>query len=121
MTSEMTPEALVDLLQLFESSGIEVWLDRGWGVDALLGTQTRPHKDVDIILRIADLLRFESETSSRQSRLHQTRRATEQAEMARRENSGDVGQILERMNKAEGAALKAVWKYAQYMEMDYEG
>ena len=51
----MTPEALVDLLRLFESDGIEVWLDGGWGVDALLGAQTRPHKDVDLILRVADL------------------------------------------------------------------
>jgi lincosamide nucleotidyltransferase A/C/D/E len=52
---EMTPEALVDLLRLFESAGIEVWLDGGWAVDALLGAQTRPHKDVDIILRVTDL------------------------------------------------------------------
>ena len=52
---EMTSRALVDLLQLFESSEIEVWLDGGWAVDALLGEQTRPHKDVDIILRVADL------------------------------------------------------------------
>lgn len=55
MTPEMTPEALVDLLELFERSGIEVWLDGGWAVDAVLGAQTRPHKDVDIILRITDL------------------------------------------------------------------
>jgi lincosamide nucleotidyltransferase A/C/D/E len=32
-----------------------VWLDGGWAVDALLSTQTRPHKDVDIIVRVADL------------------------------------------------------------------
>jgi lincosamide nucleotidyltransferase A/C/D/E len=51
----MTPGALVDLLRLFEIAGIEVWLDGGWAVDALLGTQTRPHKDVDIILRVADV------------------------------------------------------------------
>ncbi|MDX6496881.1 MAG: lincosamide nucleotidyltransferase [Blastocatellia bacterium] len=51
----MTAEALVDLLRLFESAGIEVWLDGGWAVDAVLGAQTRPHKDVDIILRLADL------------------------------------------------------------------
>jgi len=52
---EMTPAALVELLQPFESAGIEVWLDGGWAVDALLGAQTRPHKDLDIILRLADL------------------------------------------------------------------
>ena len=53
--SEMTSEALVELLRLFEDVGIEVWLDGGWAVDALLGTQTRPHKDVDIIVRVSDL------------------------------------------------------------------
>lgn len=51
----MNAGALVALLQLFERAGIEVWLDGGWAVDALLGAQTRPHKDVDIILRVADL------------------------------------------------------------------
>ena len=30
--------------------GIDVWLDGGWGVDALVGRQTRPHHDLDIIL-----------------------------------------------------------------------
>ena len=55
---EMTAEALVDLLQLFESAGIEVWLDGGWAVDAVLGVQTRPHKDLDVILRVADLPKF---------------------------------------------------------------
>lgn len=52
---DMTPEALVDLLRLFQNVGIEVWLDGGWAVDAVLGNQTRPHKDVDIILRVTDL------------------------------------------------------------------
>jgi len=51
----MTSEALVDLLRLLEGAGIEVWLDGGWAVDAVLGAQTRPHKDVDIILRVTDL------------------------------------------------------------------
>src|SRR3972149_811120 len=55
MKPEMTPGALVDLLQLFEGAGIEVWLDGGWAVNAVLGEQTRPHKDVDIILRVSDL------------------------------------------------------------------
>ena len=62
---EMTPGALVDLLQLFESAGIEVWLDGGWAVDALLGAQTRPHKDVDIILRVADLPKLREILGSR--------------------------------------------------------
>ena len=52
---EMTSCALVELLQLFESAALPVWLDGGWGVDALLQTQTRVHKDVDIILPVADV------------------------------------------------------------------
>jgi hypothetical protein len=41
--------AFLDLLHLFllEKAGIEVWLDGGWAVDALLGMQTRPHKEPD--------------------------------------------------------------------------
>ncbi len=53
--SEMTSLALVELLRLIEDAQIPVWLDGGWGVDALLGTQTRTHKDLDIILSVADV------------------------------------------------------------------
>jgi lincosamide nucleotidyltransferase A/C/D/E len=56
---EMTLAHLVDLLHLFESAAIPVWLDGGWGVDALLQRQTRTHKDVDIILSLADVPRLE--------------------------------------------------------------
>lgn len=52
---EMTTPVLVELLRLMEDAGIPVWLDGGWGVDALLGTQTRTHKDVDIVLPVADV------------------------------------------------------------------
>jgi len=55
MKPQMTADAAVDLLQLLEKGGIEVWLDGGWAVDAALGEQTRPHKDLDIILRTSDL------------------------------------------------------------------
>ncbi len=65
MKPEMTPGALVDLLQLFEGAGIEVWLDGGWAVDAVLGAQTRPHKDVDIILRVSDLRKLRKLLGSR--------------------------------------------------------
>ena len=32
----------------FSSHGIQVWLTGGWGIDALLGLQTRPHHDLDV-------------------------------------------------------------------------
>ena len=53
--TEMTSTALVELLGAFEEAGVEVWLDGGWAVDAVIGTQTRPHKDLDIILRVDDV------------------------------------------------------------------
>ena len=47
--TEMTLSSLFELLQLLESNSIPVWLDGGWGIDALIQTQTRTHQDVDII------------------------------------------------------------------------
>ena len=35
--------------------GIEVWIDGGWGVDALLEMQTRPHNDLDIVIQQSDV------------------------------------------------------------------
>ena len=52
---EMASSDLIELLRLLDEASIEVWLDGGWGVDALLRTQTRPHKDVDIILCVSDV------------------------------------------------------------------
>ena len=57
-SSEMSAKAAVKLLQLFEDAGIDVWLDGGWAVDAALGEQTRPHKDLDIILQMSHLPRL---------------------------------------------------------------
>ena len=37
-------------LDLAASIGVELWLDGGWAVDAWLGGQTRPHRDVDIVI-----------------------------------------------------------------------
>jgi lincosamide nucleotidyltransferase A/C/D/E len=51
----MTADALIELLGWIRDAGIEVWLDGGWGIDALLETQTRAHKDVDIIVAQADI------------------------------------------------------------------
>lgn len=52
---EMVSSSLVGLLQLLESNAILVWIDGGWGVDALLQTQTRAHKDVDIVVSALDV------------------------------------------------------------------
>ena len=67
--SEMTSLALVGLLRLIEGAQIPVWLDGGWGVDALLGTQTRTHKDVDLILSVRDVPELQELLSRRGFRL----------------------------------------------------
>jgi len=47
----MNSQDVVELLQLLEGHGIEVVVDGGWGVDALLGEQTREHSDLDIAIQ----------------------------------------------------------------------
>lgn len=51
----MNHEDVVGLLKLLEEKGIESWIDGGWGVDALLGEQTRPHSDLDIVVQQRDI------------------------------------------------------------------
>jgi lincosamide nucleotidyltransferase A/C/D/E len=47
----MTADDAVDVLDRLEAAGVEVWVDGGWGVDALLGVETRPHGDLDVVVR----------------------------------------------------------------------
>jgi lincosamide nucleotidyltransferase A/C/D/E len=53
--NEMSAEEVLEFLQLMKETGIEVHLDGGWGVDALLGRQTRSHEDVDIAVQHSDV------------------------------------------------------------------
>lgn len=46
----MPAEYVMDLYELFENNGVKIWVDGGWGVDALLGEQTREHSDLDIAI-----------------------------------------------------------------------
>jgi lincosamide nucleotidyltransferase A/C/D/E len=50
-------DAILIYRRLF-SEGIQVWLTGGWGIDALLREQTRPHKDLDIIMLLDDVIRM---------------------------------------------------------------
>ncbi len=54
----MAARDLVELLRAIDTAGIEVWLDGGWGVDALLGAQRREHDDVDLIPSLAEMPRL---------------------------------------------------------------
>jgi lincosamide nucleotidyltransferase A/C/D/E len=50
----MTETDVIDFYTNMEHSGISIWLDGGWGVDALLGEQTRCHNDLDIFVQEKD-------------------------------------------------------------------
>jgi lincosamide nucleotidyltransferase A/C/D/E len=46
----MQAKDVAELIALLESHGMEVYVDGGWGVDALLGRQTRSHSDLDVAI-----------------------------------------------------------------------
>lgn len=51
----MDAQSVEDLVQAFNRKVIELWIDGGWGVDALLEKQTRPHSDLDIAIQEKDV------------------------------------------------------------------
>ncbi len=48
--TEILAHDVADLVRRWRAERITVWLDGGWGVDALLGKESRPHHDLDIVL-----------------------------------------------------------------------
>ena len=50
----MAPGKVLELYNWLNDNGIVVWIDGGWGVDALLGRQTREHADLDIAVHRKD-------------------------------------------------------------------
>ncbi len=45
----------VAICKLLDQRGIRFWVMGGWGVDALLHRETRPHKDLDLLVALDDL------------------------------------------------------------------
>jgi lincosamide nucleotidyltransferase A/C/D/E len=50
----MPAREVVRIVDLLEAQGLQVWLDGGWGVDALVGRQTRKHDDLDVAIVLAE-------------------------------------------------------------------
>ena len=46
----MTAEDVLMVRDTLAAAGVPVWIDGGWGVDALVGTQSRDHDDLDLVL-----------------------------------------------------------------------
>lgn len=51
----MPADTVCALYRDLTDQGITLWIDGGWGVDALLGVQTRPHGDFDVVVQTKDL------------------------------------------------------------------
>ena len=48
----MQAHDVLEVINQLENVDVSVWLDGGWGVDALVGTQTREHSDVDLVISL---------------------------------------------------------------------
>jgi lincosamide nucleotidyltransferase A/C/D/E len=53
----MNSAQVIEVLDYLDAAEVPVWLDGGWGVDALVGEQTRPHDDLDLVVARPDCWR----------------------------------------------------------------
>jgi lincosamide nucleotidyltransferase A/C/D/E len=54
----MRAQDVVEVIDALENAGVQVWVDGGWGVDAVLGEQTRQHDDLDVVVGVDDVPRL---------------------------------------------------------------
>jgi lincosamide nucleotidyltransferase A/C/D/E len=52
---EITAQDVIEIVKLLNQNNIDVIIDGGWGVDALLGKQTRTHQDLDVAVMHKDV------------------------------------------------------------------
>jgi lincosamide nucleotidyltransferase A/C/D/E len=48
----MSADDVLSVLTLLQAVGVDVWVGGGWGIDALVGRETRPHRDLDLLHRV---------------------------------------------------------------------
>ncbi|NYJ05884.1 nucleotidyltransferase domain-containing protein [Petropleomorpha daqingensis] len=48
------PDDVLAWVTALDEAGVRCWLAGGWGVDALVGRQTRVHRDLDLVIDRAD-------------------------------------------------------------------
>lgn len=48
----MTAAEVHAVLDALAAAGCPAWIGGGWGVDALVGAQTRPHRDLDLAIAV---------------------------------------------------------------------
>ena len=54
-TGMMHAQDVLTIVSSLAAAGVPVWLDGGWGIDALVGEQTRPHTDLDVVIALHDV------------------------------------------------------------------
>ena len=54
----MNPDDVISLYRALVAADAPIWLMGGWGIDALVGRQARPHDDLDLLVDVADLERL---------------------------------------------------------------
>lgn len=63
--ADMAAAMVIDLVDFLDGLGISVWLDGGWGIDALLHEQTREHDDLDLLARLGDVAQLQAALAER--------------------------------------------------------
>jgi lincosamide nucleotidyltransferase A/C/D/E len=58
MDKIMTADSALEIYQSLESRGMPIWVDGGWAKDALIGRETRPHRDLDFAVERKNLSRL---------------------------------------------------------------
>ena len=75
---EMTAADVIEIVRLFRQNNIDVCVDGGWGVDALLGRQTRTHADLDIAMPHSDAAKIRAVLEAREHRIEPRARLRDQ-------------------------------------------
>jgi Aminoglycoside-2''-adenylyltransferase len=60
----MSAADVVAIVDRLEGAGLSIWVDGGWGVDALVGRQTRPHDDLDLVSLLEEVPALERELAA---------------------------------------------------------
>jgi hypothetical protein len=55
---------VIEVLDRLDAAEVPVWVDGGWGIDALVGEQTRSHDDLDLVIARPDLSRAQGELAA---------------------------------------------------------
>lgn len=51
----MEASDVLEIVDALAAASVRFWVDGGWGIDALVGEQTRTHLDLDLAIRAEDL------------------------------------------------------------------